>query len=122
MAITTRENVIAIAPELAAIAADDPRWVLFIADAETEVGIDAVGGPAQADRLARNLVAHLMTRSKLNGQSGAGDLKSITVGPVSKVFRDASPGGSGSALASTSYGQEFLRLIELFGPHFTVSD
>lgn len=113
MAVTTREDVIAIAPELSSIAADDGRWAKFIAFAELQMNAAIWGDLLPVG--AAYLVAHMMTASK--GQAVAGTFGPVTsqrVGDISQTFA-APSGGIIGAFSSTTYGGEYHRLVRIVG-------
>lgn len=119
MAITSRDTVVAIAPELGGIAAADARWALFIADVETEISSQISEKPRE--RIARYLVAHLMTLSERKGKPGAGAIQSVIVGGITRTY--ATNQGATTlkgTLSQTSYGQEAARLLSIHGPRMMV--
>lgn len=112
-----RAAVVAIAPELDAVPADDARWDAFLADADLFCGARTLGS-AKADAAKKYLVAHWLTASVQGVASEAaetGPLKSVTIGPVTKVFDTASSNGTVTAdnLASSRYGAMYLKLIRV---------
>lgn len=127
MISVNEDDLTNLAPELGDV---DPELIdTFIAWANDEIDVDKVG-TSPANRLALYLVAHLCTlykRAQSGGGTGAaltGPLQSVTIGPVSKTFATAATGvtstTSEKALASTSYGTEFQRLVRLFAPRMAV--
>ncbi|MFZ5440468.1 MAG: DUF4054 domain-containing protein [Myxococcota bacterium] len=120
MALTIdKADVLLVAGELSSLT--DAQWAQVLADVALEVDV----GPltqAQADRLGVQLAAHLATEryATSGGGGAAGPLQSVTVGPVSKSFAVASH-AQNSALGSTKYGREYLRLVRLFGRRLAVT-
>lgn len=101
---TTPERVRAIASHLGALS--DPQLQLFIDDAMIEIAsfpAEKIAG--YEERLPRYLAAHLASmnvRRSISQQ--VGDMK---------VTYDSGTGAKGEGLASTPYGQEYLRLLDL---------
>lgn len=111
MPATSREAVIAIAPELDAIPADDGRWAAFLADAEALPA--GVWGRLLAQG-ARNLVAHKLTVSERQRKTGGrGPVLSEAVGGITRTY--AAPQGDPAGFESTPYGAEYRRLARLVG-------
>lgn len=60
------------------------------------------------------LTAHLLKRQNLGSSSGTGTpIQSESVGDVSVSYAVAAPAASSTGLDSTSYGQEFRRIVSL---------
>lgn len=118
----TARDVTLEAPELECNAIDSDRMAKAIADAALQVNVGAVSTQARADRLGVLLVCHELTLwlQRRKGLGGAGQsvgpLTSVSVGGVSKSFASSLDGMSdaGKALASTSYGREYSRLVRLW--------
>lgn len=115
----TRENVIAVAPELEAVAEDDSRWAAFIADVDLFVAKRNLGA-TRADTAKKYLVAHWMTASVLQeaeAEAETGPLKSVTIGPVTKTYDTKAATGAAATedFKSTRYGAMFLQLIRVAG-------
>jgi len=102
MAATTRENIIAIAPNLVSVAI--ATFDLVIADVALEV-LSADYG-TQQERGQRYLAAHFLT---LTQRKGSGAVTWDKVGEVEKRFQNLATGGE-STLGETSYGVEFMRI------------
>ncbi len=111
MPVTTRASVVAMVPSLGAIGEDDPRWGLFIQDAEREMAAGVWGGLLEVG--ARNLVAHKMLTSQSGGAQGRGDVQSQSVGGVSITYAAAQ--GAPGDYARTPYGAEYRRLQRIVG-------
>lgn len=115
----TRDDVVAIAPELDSVADDDARWDAFITDAELFLGGSRL--PAnRKDAATKYLVAHWMTAS-VDGEDEAaaetGPLKSVTIGPITKTYdtKGATASASMEDLKSTRYGAMYKSLIRVAG-------
>lgn len=128
----TKRDVLLEAPELDCNVIDSDRMAKAIADASLYVNVTAAGTQARADRLGVLYACHELTlwrrRKEGGGSSSAatpavGPLTSVSVGGVSKSFASTSEGMSteGKALSSTTYGQEFARLVRLWGCRASVS-
>lgn len=114
MAITfTWADVIALAPELASVAAAGQTQV--INQVLLEVNPSAWGSDARALTAALWLARHM---GSVNGKGGTGVLASVSVGQVSKSFANPM---SKLALQSTRYGTEYLRLASLWMPRCAVT-
>jgi hypothetical protein len=109
--LTTKAAVLLTAPELVSV--PDDRFDQALSDVDLEVDPAFFG--TQAERAARLLSAHLLTVQGKGSQAGA--LQSITVGPMTKTFAQASGEGAGvpQRFAGSSYGVEYYRLLRLFG-------
>ena len=120
MAVTiTKADVLLVAAELNAVT--DSEWAGIFDQVNEEVGIGNLGTQKRVDIAGVQLAAHLATVQQIRkgGGSTPGPLTSITIGGVSKSF--AAPTMTrNQALESTKYGQEYLRLIRLFGRRFLV--
>jgi hypothetical protein len=101
----TWADVEAIAPELSAVSTDTQTAIL--ADVEAQLSEDYLG--TKYDLACKYLCAHLGTIARRNGSGGA--VTSRTVGPVSEAYSVAAA-TSTDGLNSTSYGQEYKRLIK----------
>jgi hypothetical protein len=116
-------DVLLVAPELSAVT--DAQWAAIWVDVELEVGPVAAGSQARADRLAVQLAAHQATTRYLRsgGAATPGPLQSVSVGGVSKTYAvlQANAQSGGGALATTKYGQEYYRLVRLFGARTAVT-
>jgi hypothetical protein len=101
----TKADVVLIAPELSTVPED--TFAALIDDAAAQMN-EGVWG-ARYELGMKYLVAHLAT---LTVTKGAPPLQSVTVGPVSRSYA-MSVSESASALRSTSYGLEYLRLVQI---------
>jgi hypothetical protein len=121
MALTIdKADVLLVAAELSAVT--DSQWAQLLADVADEVGPSVAGSQQRADRMGVQLAAHLATVRHMRAGGGAqtGALASVSMGGVSKSF--AQPQAtSTSALGTTKYGQEYLRLVRLFGRRVEVT-
>lgn len=104
---TTRDDVIAIAPELAAVPAGEP-WDAVLGFVQVEVNVDSWGGLPRANRAARYLVAHLLTMTQEEGSDYP--IQMEKVGDVSRSYAVPTSFGDGD-LDNTSYGREYQRLL-----------
>lgn len=120
----TKDDVVAYpAPELAQADIDDTTWTLLISLAGQEMSA-TLGTQDKIDRCGRFLVAHMATllnkqKRGANAAGGAaGPLQSVKVGPVEKTFATVEAWTkapvTAAVLGTTSYGQEYLRLIRIF--------
>lgn len=120
MALTiTKTDVISFASELSVLS--DADWSEVLRDAADEVGPGVCGSQQRADRMGAWLAAHLGTVRYLRkgGSAQPGALVSVSVGSVSKSY--AAPAETPQSLTSTKYGQEYLRLVRLFGRRMAVT-
>lgn len=114
IAITWAE-VIALAPELAAVSIDGQNQV--IAQVLLEINPSAWGSDTRAKAAALWLARHMAT---INGKGGvAGPVTEVHAGAVGKSFGMLAQWKS--LLATTRYGQEYLRLIRLWLPRFALT-
>ena len=118
MALTTKDNVLLIAPELS-IASND-LWDMVFADVGNAISTSVFG--AKTERAARYWVAHNMTLladSSLAGSSGP-----ITKEKVGDVMREyakiVSVSESEKDYSRTGYGQTFLSIRKACIPLFKV--
>ncbi len=104
----TWAGVVIVAPELSTIALGTQTAIL----AQVALQMDAEAWGDRLDLGATYLAAHLATRTLGGGTATSGPVVSESVGQVSRSY--AAPSSiQGSALGSTSYGQEFMRLSSL---------
>lgn len=108
MALTTKDNVLLIAPELST--ASNDLWDLVLADVGDAISASVFG--VKSERAARYWVAHNMTLlvdSSLAGASGP-----ITKEKVGDVMREyakiVSVSESEKDYSRTGYGQTFLSI------------
>jgi hypothetical protein len=120
MALTIDQaDVLLAAPELSGVT--NAQWAWMLAAVADEVGPALAGSQARADRMGVQLCAHLATVTyiRTGGSSTPGPLVGVSVGAVSKSYASPLPFQPG-ALESTKYGQEYLRLVRLFGRRMEV--
>jgi hypothetical protein len=104
----TSADVLLVAPELTGVTSG--QWTAILADVYTEIVVANWGTEAKANRAAKQLAAHMAT---VSGRAGAGGaVQSQSVGGVSISFAVQATAGTG--LHSTSYGQEYARLLRLY--------
>jgi hypothetical protein len=97
----TWADVQVVAPELSSVPSGSQT--VFIADAYAQMNT-AIWG-AYLDRGAKYLAAHLATMSNRRGQAGPASEKHVgKIGQSNAVNK--------GPLASTSYGEEYLRIID----------
>ncbi len=90
----------------------DPRLSLFIAQAQRRVS-ESVFGDYYDDAVSY-LTAHLLSReAQANG--GKGFVSSESVGDLSRSYTQTG-GILASGYSSTTYGQEYLKLVRLVQP------
>ena len=106
MANTTWANVEIIAPELSTVPVAAQN--LFLADVALEITL-AVWADVQ-EKAQRYLVAHLSTLYLQKSKSNVGGISGKTVGEVSISFSKGTL-KSESRLDETSYGREFMRML-----------
>lgn len=117
MPLTTKEAVLATAPELAKLAGAewDATWAQALADVSLEVSEDVWG--ESTELASRLLVAHTLLLSHPHLQ--ARQVVSVSALGVSKTY--ASGAAPTSALDGTPYGQRFARLaLQLLGTGFVL--
>jgi hypothetical protein len=122
MALTVdKADVLLVAAELSTVT--DAQWASIWADVELEVGVAGAGSQVRADRLAVQLAAHMATvrHVRSGGAASPGPLTSVSMGGVSKSYAQPAGGVRNSALESTKYGQEYVRLTRLFGRRILVT-
>lgn len=94
---------------------EDTRVQLFIDDAELEMSESAWGNIY--DKGLAYLTAHLLTISDLTASGNSGSLNALAsraVDGVSESFATPTMDDNNN-IASTSYGQEYARLLRLIG-------
>lgn len=112
MAAWTSADVVAIAPEFAAVAAG--TLDLYVARAELQLSVGAFG--AQAQLAGALLTAHLLTVLPPAGVTSApkpvGPIQSTSVGGVSVTYAvsTTAEAASRSGLGLSKYGVEFSRM------------
>jgi hypothetical protein len=112
MPATSRADVIAIAPELDSVAADDPRWAAFLTQADA---LPAGVWGRLLGQGAANLVAHKLTLSVRQQRTGGrGAVLSESVGGISRTYA-APASGDPQGFDATTYGAEYRRLARLVG-------
>lgn len=103
--LTTIEKVKAIAKHLSSLT--DEQVLLLIEDASLEVSEIKVKDTYK-EKLTRYLAAHY-------GSLNIRQTQSETVGPIRRSYTSANIDDK-KGLDSTPYGQEYQRLIKLYGP------
>ncbi len=98
------DNVVAIAPELSATPLQAQTDIL--ADVAISVSAETMGD--RFDMACKWLAAHMATMTMRRGVIGA--QTGETVGPLSQNW--APPSGSAIGYMSTSYGQEYVRILK----------
>ena len=118
MALTTKDNVLLIAPELAD--ESDDLWDLILADANLFVSASVFG--ARTEIAARNWVAHRMTLNSGNGLNNvSGPIVKEKVGDVMKEYANIKQvKKSDMDYGRTKYGREFLTIRNSCMPYFSV--
>lgn len=118
MALTTKANVLIIAPKLST--ASDSLWDLILADVETSISSSVFG--AKTEWAARNWVAHhmtLLTDTSLANVSGP--ITKERVGDVMREYAKIQKVKTSEANYSrTGYGQTFLSIRNECIPYFKV--
>lgn len=109
-------DVVALAPELGTLSVGTQN--LIVEEANGEVIAKNWPNEARAKSAARYLAAHKGTLLKRGG--GGAPLQSVSMGGVSKTYA-VSMAADASVLRSTSYGQEYLRLLKLYAPRHAVT-
>lgn len=116
--MTTKENVLLIAPGLST--ADDDLWNLILNDVNNFISTSVFG--TKTEIAARNWVAHRMTLA-INNELGnvSGSLTKVKVGDVmyeyAKIKQVAK---SDMDYGRTQYGREFLTIRNSCIPYFGV--
>lgn len=100
--LTTPERVILIASHLSTM--EDEALLLFIQDASAEVSQLPNLSADEQEKLTRWLAAHLAT-SRQTSSSGH-TVQSLKVGDIAETYVTG-----GASLSSTTYGQEFIRML-----------
>lgn len=111
MAATTKENIIAIAPELESFISGESCVVgLILSDVQSEVTQGVFG--SKQERAQRYLAAHYLTLSNPATSSGSsGAIKKEKVGDIEKEYTDSSKvKGAQIGLSETSYGRTYLSI------------
>jgi hypothetical protein len=108
------DDVCALAPEFANVAVSGQDQI--IAQVLLEVNPAAWGSDAKATTAALWLARHL---ASIYGKGGTGHLSSVSVGSVSKSFAQLQDWKS--LLATTRYGQNYLRCIRLWLPRMILT-
>ena len=114
MAALVWDDVVAIAPELAGVAAGAQTAILGYVNESLNVAVFG-GEEAHGTRLARSfLAAHLGSVAVSGGESigVAGELKSETVGPITRSYSTSNDVVATTNLSSSSYGQIYLALVK----------
>lgn len=123
MAVTiTKADVLLVAAELSVVT--DSQWAAIFDAVNEEVGICNAGSQKRANLMGVQLAAHMATVRHLRKGATAspGALTSITIGGVSKSFAAPTTALTSSGdMQSTKYGQEYLRLVKLFGRRILVT-
>ena len=118
MALTTKANVLIIAPKLST--ASDDLWNLILADVEINISASIFGN--KAEWAARNWVAHHMTL--LTDESLANVSGPITKDRVGDVMREYAKirkiDKSEADYSRTGYGRTFLAARNSIIPYFKV--
>lgn len=112
----TRQDVLDVAPEFAAIPAEDRTWTVYLADAGRQVNADSWGD--LATRGAALLCAHMLSLERAAASDMTAGLASVTVGPVTKTFMAGA--GAEHELQRTRYGREHRRLMLAIAPRWAV--
>lgn len=111
MSLTTKANVLLIAPELSSIT-DDNIWNQYLADVDQEISASIFGN--ETERAARYLVAHYVSlyKSSLSGSVSGGTLKRERVDEVEKEYYNPYPNNKfdKSGYGLTKYGIVFLSI------------
>lgn len=106
----TKEEVQALAPELAGAALSDGAWAVLIANVNAQVNEAVFATAARARVAALYLAAHLATFAKTTGGAGgSAPVQSESVGDVSVTYA-ISMAQDVSSLQQTFYGREYQRL------------
>lgn len=103
--MATRDDVVAIAPELATESTE--RMDYFLAMASLRVSSSAWG--SKQNMAHALMTAHMLTLTNRGKTGAVGPVSSQSVGGVSVVYGSASSFG-GSEYDQTVYGQMFLQL------------
>jgi hypothetical protein len=108
MALTTKANVLAIAPNLSTIS--DDTWALFLADVENHISQSVFG--AKTEEAARYWVAHYLTLIKDSSlASASGPIVKERVGDVMREYAKVNNlSSSEKDYSRTGYGQKFLTI------------
>ncbi len=112
--IITKQDVLAIAPELSAFA--DPGWALVLAYCN-ELNADGIGGFGGNEgvtvRFARILLAaHYATAMRRGRRGAVGPVTSEAAGDLRHSFGLVALASKDAALGSTTYGQQYLGLLQ----------
>lgn len=102
--MATWDNVVAFAPELAAVSVAEQTAYLRLATTLTNT---AAYGASKATDAISLMAAHLYTLHRLQA-SGGGPVSAVSIGSVSVSYATAN---SGSFLATTPYGA-MLKLLQ----------
>ena len=118
MSLTTKENVIVIAPELED--ASDDLWTLVLADVVNYISSSTFGN--KTEMAARYWVAHNMSiLVSENGSSASGPITKYRVGDVTIEYASVkSLTRSEMNYGRTKYGQNFLAIRNACIPYFKV--
>jgi len=118
MALTTKANVLLIAPDLST--ADDDLWTLVLADSSNFISASVFG--SKSEIAARNWVAHRMTLLA-DGVLGnvSGPIVKSKVGDVMREYAQIKQVSRADMdYGRTQYGRDFLTIRNSCIPYFAV--
>lgn len=118
MALTTKANVLTIAPSLST--ASDDLWNLMLADVENAISASVFG--VKAEVAARNWVAHNMTiLADTSAVNTSGPVTKERVGDVMREYAKINKLDKSDAdYSRTKYGRTFLTIRSSIIPAFGV--